>query len=469
MTINARTSVEMMSRLVGVLSTLGTALEEEQEHTLGDINTGGSTDDPTSRYNRICDDYKTSITRFLSVVTSVRSHLSDVHEVMKTREEYVIWLEQQCTKLAEAEKVSTTKNSSLQTKLTTVTQSFNSVIGRLMDELNETRKNVPAGTRANQEEIDAQKVHIEEQVQEAQTMARRVVREAVEGEFGGEGGGPTSPSEDADIPAGLKKPSDILVQAATKEAERRANEVTEEENAEGEAPAASAEPKKPDEAFNGFSPQLMKHLRLQYEHREAEQEAKRKEREEAGLPQHAPSRNRGILPKHASTLLRKWLFEHWFQPYPTEHEKRLLCIQTSLSLAQVNNWFTNARRRILPKRKMVQEEKAKRSFVYDQITQVASQGMAGPPGPQVAPPQPTPPGPHPQQQVYYNAPPPGVPPHSGPIPSSLPSPPQMTVAQMTGLPSQQQILAHFAQSMSGNTDAQQPQSSSVPAKRKAME
>ncbi|KAG7295630.1 hypothetical protein JYU34_021906 [Plutella xylostella] len=56
---------------------------------------------------------------------------------------------------------------------------------------------------------------------------------------------------------------------------------------------------------------------------------------------------RGVLPRHATQAMRAWLFQHLVHPYPTEEEKRTLAAQTRLTLLQVNNWFINARRRIL--------------------------------------------------------------------------------------------------------------------------
>ncbi|XP_031568875.1 homeobox protein PKNOX2-like isoform X2 [Actinia tenebrosa] len=56
---------------------------------------------------------------------------------------------------------------------------------------------------------------------------------------------------------------------------------------------------------------------------------------------------RGVLPKQATNIMKQWLFSHLMHPYPTEDEKRSISLQTNLTILQVNNWFINARRRIL--------------------------------------------------------------------------------------------------------------------------
>lgn len=56
---------------------------------------------------------------------------------------------------------------------------------------------------------------------------------------------------------------------------------------------------------------------------------------------------RGTLPKQATNVLKAWLFQHLVHPYPSEDEKKQLAQQTNLSILQVNNWFINARRRII--------------------------------------------------------------------------------------------------------------------------
>ena len=56
---------------------------------------------------------------------------------------------------------------------------------------------------------------------------------------------------------------------------------------------------------------------------------------------------RGVLPKQATNVMKQWLFQHLIHPYPSEEEKKQLAEETNLSNLQVNNWFINARRRIL--------------------------------------------------------------------------------------------------------------------------
>jgi hypothetical protein len=61
-------------------------------------------------------------------------------------------------------------------------------------------------------------------------------------------------------------------------------------------------------------------------------------------------RSRATLPKKATTCLKDWLFNHEHHPYPDDDEKDDLILQTGLTVSQINNWFINARRRVLPVR-----------------------------------------------------------------------------------------------------------------------
>jgi len=59
-------------------------------------------------------------------------------------------------------------------------------------------------------------------------------------------------------------------------------------------------------------------------------------------------KRRGNLPRQVTDILRTWFHEHLDHPYPSEEEKQKFMHATGLTLAQISNWFINARRRQLP-------------------------------------------------------------------------------------------------------------------------
>ncbi|XP_050427305.1 homeobox protein Meis1 isoform X2 [Adelges cooleyi] len=67
----------------------------------------------------------------------------------------------------------------------------------------------------------------------------------------------------------------------------------------------------------------------------------------SGKKSGSSQKKRGIFPKVATNILRAWLFQHLTHPYPSEDQKKQLAQDTGLTILQVNNWFINARRRIV--------------------------------------------------------------------------------------------------------------------------
>ena len=55
------------------------------------------------------------------------------------------------------------------------------------------------------------------------------------------------------------------------------------------------------------------------------------------------------IPIESTCILQKWLLENFNDPYPSNAKKAEMARQSNLSIYQVNNWFINARERVVKK------------------------------------------------------------------------------------------------------------------------
>lgn len=71
------------------------------------------------------------------------------------------------------------------------------------------------------------------------------------------------------------------------------------------------------------------------------------------------SQSNNSYSEYVTNTLRDWIFAHSKQPYPTEQEKIMLSQKTGLTIVQINNWMSNARRRILKKVRFTRPKSSK--------------------------------------------------------------------------------------------------------------
>lgn len=49
----------------------------------------------------------------------------------------------------------------------------------------------------------------------------------------------------------------------------------------------------------------------------------------------------------STSIMQKWLLENFHDPYPTQVKKQEMARESKLTVYQVNNWFINARERVI--------------------------------------------------------------------------------------------------------------------------
>lgn len=89
---------------------------------------------------------------------------------------------------------------------------------------------------------------------------------------------------------------------------------------------------------------------------------------------------RSTLPRATTNMLKAWLYDHYRHPYPSDAEKESMARLYRLSLTQINNWFINARRRLLqPLRKegrdLIVKYKQRLEHMHDESSAACFQAL----------------------------------------------------------------------------------------------
>lgn len=74
------------------------------------------------------------------------------------------------------------------------------------------------------------------------------------------------------------------------------------------------------------------------------------------------STSTSVYTKEVNYTLLTWLDQHVKHPYPTQEEKNQIAADTGLTITQINNWMSNARRRVLTKPSGIRTYKKKQNY-----------------------------------------------------------------------------------------------------------
>eukprot|EP01147_Barroeca_monosierra_P010592 gene10592-2715_t len=78
------------------------------------------------------------------------------------------------------------------------------------------------------------------------------------------------------------------------------------------------------------------------------------------------------FPRRSTQVLKQWLLHNVDNPYPSESDKKELMKRSGLNILQLNNWFINARRRVLVKVSSSSEPNTKPKFKVRDVTSPSS-------------------------------------------------------------------------------------------------